>query len=66
MMGCDSAWDQDAAPGGQVAGGGLEEEEGLFGDRVFELLDVVRIVAPYGDYLVCCVSGWYFVAGTRH
>ena len=36
---------------GQIAGCRLEEEEGLLGDGVVELLDVVGVVAPNGDNL---------------
>ena len=51
MVRSDPARDEHLTTRGQVAARGLEEEEGLLGDRVVELLDVVGVVAPNGDNL---------------
>ena len=54
MVGQDAAGDLYLCSwclGRQVGRCGLEEEEGLFRNRVVELLDVVEVVAADGDDL---------------
>jgi hypothetical protein len=47
----DSSGDFDISAGGHVGRGGLEEEKRLFGGSVAQLLDVLGVVPPNGDYL---------------
>ena len=56
MMRNNSSGYLDLAPRGQVARGGLEEEERLLRDSVVQLFDVVRVVAAYGHDLVVSVN----------
>ena len=54
MMGQDATGDLNLCSGclrRQVRRGRLEEEEGLFRNRVVEFLDVVEVVATNGDDL---------------
>lgn len=52
IVGSDALWDLHVAPGREVACCGLEEEHGLPGGVIAELLDVLRVVPAYGDYLL--------------
>ena len=54
MMGQDATRDLNLCSGclrGQVRRGRLEEEEGLFRNRVVEFLDVVEVIATDSDDL---------------
>jgi len=45
------SWDLDYTARREVTGRGLEEEEWLLWKRVFEFLDMVRVVTPYCNNL---------------
>ena len=51
MVRDDTSRNFDIATRREVAGRGLEEEERLLRNGIVELLDVVSVVAPNGDYL---------------
>jgi hypothetical protein len=51
MMSCYTLWDLDYTARREVTGRGLEENEWLRWKRVFEFLDMVRVVTPYCNNL---------------
>jgi len=59
MVGGYPSWDLNCTSRREIAGRRLEEEERFPRKRVLQLLDVVRIVTPYCDYLLLESCIWF-------